>query len=73
MKAEENILLIINHMLHMLFTIYYKVVYALVCAILAEKRPLTPPDMQVEGYKKNVGEAGWWWELRYLKGIVKVF
>lgn len=45
----------------------------LVCALSAEKRPVTPPDMAVKGHTQGLGESGWWWEIKFLGGIVKMY
>lgn len=73
MKAEDTQLPITNCMFHMILTVCHEVIHMLVCAISGERRPLTPQEMEVEGHEPLVGESGWWWEINYLGGVVKMF
>lgn len=73
MKAESLGVPTTHHMFHMILTICHEVIHILVCALSGDRRPVTPPDMQVEGHAPGVGESGWWWELKYLGGIVKMY
>lgn len=73
MKAEDTSLPITNYMFHMILTVCHEVIHMLVCGLSGERRPVTPKQMEVEGHVQLVGESGWWWEVTYLGGIVKMF
>lgn len=72
MKAQQMGLSLTNHMFHMILTVCHEIIHILVCALSAETRPETPPDMAVEGHTPGLGESGWYWETTYLGGIVKM-
>lgn len=73
MKAVETNVstCVLYHKFNMIITICHEIIHMLVSALSGERRPETPPDMEVEGH--DDAESGWWWEIEYLGGIVKMY